>query len=88
MKNYRFKIIGKVQGVYYRVSVQTNAQNSGYSGYVKNMPDGSVQAGVSCEESELEYFIGLLKQGSTYSSVTDIEKEECSELFSGAFEVR
>ena len=88
MKNYKFKITGKVQGVYYRVSVQKNAQNAGFSGYVKNMPDGSVQAGVTCDISKLESFINLLHKGSTNSDVTSIEKEECEENFSGSFEVR
>jgi len=88
MKNYRFKITGKVQGVYYRVNVQKHAQSSGYSGYVKNMPDGSVEVGVTCHSSKLEYFTNLLKQGSQYSEVDAVEMQESEELFSGDFEVR
>jgi acylphosphatase len=88
MKNYKFKITGKVQGVYYRVSVQKNAQDAGYCGYVKNMPDGSVEAGVTCHSSKLEYFTNLLKQGSLYSQVDAIEMQEIEELFSGDFEIR
>ena len=88
MKNYKFKITGKVQGVYYRVSVQKSAQSSGYSGYVKNMPDSSVEAGVTCHSSKLEYFTNLLKQGSQYSEVDAVEMQESTEVFSGDFEVR
>lgn len=88
MKNYTFKIIGKVQGVYYRANVQKKALNSGYSGYVKNMPDGSVEAGVTCHSSKLEYFINLLKQGSQFSEVDSVEMHESQELFIGDFEVR
>ncbi|WP_373034827.1 acylphosphatase [Sulfurimonas sp.] len=88
MKNYRFKITGKVQGVYYRVSVQKNAKAAGYSGYVKNMPDGSVEAGVTCHASKLEYFITLLKKGSQYSKVDAVEIEESNEQFIEGFEVR
>ncbi|WP_372998283.1 acylphosphatase [Sulfurimonas sp.] len=88
MKNYKFKITGKVQGVYYRASVQKKALNAGYSGYVRNMPDGSVEAGVTCHSSKLEYFINLLKQGSEYSEVDAVEMQESEELFSEKFEVR
>ncbi|EDZ61173.1 Acylphosphatase [Sulfurimonas gotlandica GD1] len=88
MKNYKFKITGKVQGVYYRASVQKKAQNAGYSGYIKNMPDGSVEACVTCHTSKLEYFMNLLKQGSADSEVNAIERSECDENFSEDFEVR
>ncbi|NOR58403.1 MAG: acylphosphatase [Sulfurimonas sp.] len=88
MKNYKFKITGKVQGVYYRVSIQKNAQSSGYNGYVKNMSDGSVEAGVTCHSSKLEYFTNLLKQGSQYSEVDAVKMQESEEVFSGDFEVR
>ena len=88
MKNYKFKITGKVQGVYYRVSVQKNAQAAGYCGYVKNMPDGSVEAGVTCHSSKVEYFITLLKKGSQYSEVKTVEIQESDELFIDGFDVR
>ena len=88
MKNYKFKITGKVQGVYYRANVQKKALDAGYSGYVKNMPDGSVEAGVTCHSSKVEYFTNLLKQGSQYSEVNAVEMQECNELFAESFEVR
>jgi len=88
MKNYKFIINGKVQGVYYRVSVQKNALCYGYSGYVKNLLNGSVEAGVTCKESQYDDFIKILKQGSTFSNVASIESKECDEKFSEDFEVR
>lgn len=88
MKSYRFIINGKVQGVYYRANVQNNAQNSGYSGYVKNLPDGAVEAAVTCEYSQLDGFINILKQGSRYSDVTKIKQFECNETFNGEFQRR
>ena len=69
MKNYKFIIIGKVQGVYYRVNVKANASADGYKGYVKNLSDGNVEACVSCKESKLEGFIKILKTGSPNSVV-------------------
>ena len=64
MKNYRFIISGKVQGVYYRVSIKNSALKSNYKGYVKNLPDGNVEAGVTCEESKLNDFIEIKNLGA------------------------
>jgi acylphosphatase len=88
MKSYKFTISGKVQGVYYRVSVKNKALSYGYSGYVKNMSDGTVEACVTCHDSQLDNFCHILKKGSTFSNVTSITHLECDEFFSGKFEVR
>jgi len=81
-------ISGRVQGVYYRANVAKNANSTGFSGYVKNLNDGSVEVCVSCEKSDLEVFKRILKRGSPASSVTSIEEHLCSEVFSAGFEVR
>jgi acylphosphatase len=88
MKSYKFIVIGKVQGVYYRVSVQNNALNSNYKGYVKNLSDGAVEACVSCLEAELPSFIKILQTGSKFSNVADIQQFECDKRFTNLFEVR
>ena len=88
MKSYKFIISGKEQGVYYRVSVKNNALKSNYKGYVKNLTDGTVEAGVTCKESHIHDFIEILKQGSKSSNVTNIEQSEHNEVFNNTFEVR
>ena len=88
MHSYRFLVSGRVQGVYYRANVAKNAKKSGFSGYVKNLDDGRVEAVVTCELSELETFKNILKKGSPLSKVTSLEEHPCSENFSGPFEVR
>lgn len=88
MKSYRFIISGEVQGVWYRRNVQRNARNGGFSGYVRNLPDGRVEAVVTCDETKLSEFIALLREGSPMSSVTAIEQTESDVHFDGGFEVR
>ena len=88
MQSYKFFVSGRVQGVYYRANVAKNAKKEGYSGYVKNLEDGRVEACVSCDISEIETFKSILKKGSPISKVTSIEEITCSEVFSGMFEVR
>jgi len=88
MKSYKFFVSGRVQGVYYRANVAKNAKKAGFKGYVKNLEDGRVEAGVSCEEHELEVFRSILKKGSPLSKVTHIEELKTDEHFSNDFEVR
>jgi len=88
MKSYRFFVSGRVQGVFYRANVAENAQNEGFSGYVRNLEDGRVEAAVSCREEDLLRFKGLLEKGSPKSRVEAIEEELIDELFNGGFEIR
>ncbi|KAF1708787.1 acylphosphatase [Pseudoxanthomonas kalamensis DSM 18571] len=39
----RFIVVGRVQGVYYRVSTRKQALRLGLRGYAKNLADGSVE---------------------------------------------
>ena len=89
MKSYRFVVHGKVQGVYYRKTINENATLVGFNGYVKNLPDGSVEACITCKDDlELKQFRKILKKGSMASSVQSLEKFEIDEVFSNGFEIR
>ncbi len=88
MQSYQFIISGKVQGVWYRKTVCENAQKKGFSGYVKNLDNGMVEAGAALEDDDFAYFIEILENGSPGSRVDNIEQYQCNEEFSGEFEVR
>ena len=88
MKSYRFIVSGRVQGVWYRASVQKNAQKLDLSGYIKNLDDGSVEAVVSCTEERLEEFKAVLKKGSPLSRVKSIMRSEVNGIFDGRFSIR
>lgn len=88
MKSYKFLISGQVQGVWYRRSVQQRAVDEMFSGYVKNLPDGRVEAVVTCKETRLSEFIAILWEGSPTSMVEAIEERPMDALFSGAFEIK
>lgn len=89
MRSRRYSVCGKVQGVWYRATLQKNAASSGFFGYVKNMPDGSVEAAVSCEDDAcFERFERLLWQGSPLSRVEAVTYEVIDVFFTDGFEVR
>jgi len=88
MQSYKFFVSGRVQGVYYRAYVAKSAQSEGFSGYVKNLDDGRVEAAVSCDENRLALFRKILDIGSPASSVAMVEEQLTDEEFSGEFEIR
>ena len=44
MVQVRVKFYGIVQGVFFRANTKRKAREMGINGYVRNMPDGSVEA--------------------------------------------
>lgn len=77
------KVLGHVQGVGYRYYCHRAAQKLGLTGWVKNMPDGSVEAYVEGERGDIESLIVELKLGPPSSSVSDVQVK--FEKFSGEF---
>jgi acylphosphatase len=86
---YRFLVSGRVQGVWYRKFISENAKKNGFRGYVKNLPDGRVEAVANIEnEKRLKEFIEILKEGSPYSVVENIEYEQIPDVEFSDFEIR
>lgn len=67
-----YKIEGLVQGVFYRVSAQREAQRLGLTGFVRNEADGSVFA-VACGHADaLMAFEAWLWKGPDKAHVTKV----------------
>ncbi|PSO44411.1 MAG: acylphosphatase, partial [Parcubacteria group bacterium QH_9_35_7] len=69
-KHYKIIISGRVQGVFYRKNTKQKAQKLGLTGYVKNMPDGTVKIEVEGEEEKLEKLTEWCHQGSPAANVS------------------
>jgi len=83
-------IQGVVQGVGYRFFAIQKARDYGLTGYVQNLPDGSVFVVAEGEKGLLDDFINELKIGPRASKVTKIdvkfsEKEKGYKNFSVKF---
>jgi len=87
--SYLCIISGKVQGVGYRASIQKMAAKAGFHGYVKNLGNGDVEAGVTIfDENQLAQFLAILKQGSSYSVVDNINYKKIETLLCNGFNIK
>ena len=87
----RFRIVGKVQGVYFRHSTREQAQRLGIAGYAQNLPDGSVDVLAHGTAQAVEEILRWLQHGPRSARVDRVEEVPVdSEQFFGSlpFEVR
>ncbi|MFP4367599.1 MAG: acylphosphatase [Bacteroidales bacterium] len=88
MKRLKMKITGRVQGVAFRHYAQTKASQNGVKGYVKNMPDGSVEIEAEGDEKALDGFVSWCHQGPDAARVEDIKVQEIPVKNDKSFNIR
>jgi len=90
MESYRIIISGKVQHVYYRKFVTQALQRLSVQGYVRNLPDGTVEVVARIYDDEITRVTEALHQGSPLSQVTDVDVSVIDEddIIYDGFEIR
>ncbi len=68
-------ISGKVQGVFYRVNTKRMADKLGVKGWIRNLPDGRVEAVFEGDEEAVKRLISWCWIGPPGAKVTNIEVE-------------
>ena len=76
-------ISGKVQGVFFRSRIMERAHTLGVTGWVKNLPDGRVEAVFEGEKDAVEEMVNFCKIGPSRSLVEDIEIQ--LEVYTGEY---
>ena len=66
-------ISGRVQGVFYRVNTVKEAHQRGVTGWVRNLPDGRVEAVFEGEKRLIDEMIKWCRKGPSYANVTNVE---------------
>jgi acylphosphatase len=66
-------ISGEVQGVWFRASTKKKADELGITGWVRNTPDGKVEAVFEGDENQLNIMIKWCHQGPPLSKVEKVE---------------
>lgn len=67
---------GHVQGVFFRAWTKEQAEQLGIHGWVRNCPDGSVEAHLEGEEDEVRQLIERLGEGPPSAEVSKVDVEE------------
>jgi acylphosphatase len=77
-------ITGRVQGVAFRADTRWSAQQIGVSGWVRNRPDGSVEAVIEGERKRVEEMLAWCRRGPALARVDEMKLEW--EPYTGEFE--
>ena len=82
------RVTGRVQGVFFRVWTMEQADALGVSGWVRNCPDGSVEALLSGEEASVAEMIERMRRGPPGAKVERLAEESIEGSDSGGFAIR
>lgn len=89
MRELHAIIIGKVQGVWFRAWTRDTAHEMGVTGWVRNRPDGNVEAVGQADEELLKQFLEKLHDGPPLARVVKIDSTwRKAETEFSSFEVR
>ena len=76
MERRHIFIYGFVQGVGFRFAVERAASARGVSGWVRNRPDGAVEAVFEGEREDVEALVEFCRRGPRGAEVERVEVEE------------
>ena len=88
MPTFHLLIIGRVQGVFYRVSAKKMAEIIGITGWIRNTKNGHVESLITGEDEQLEKFKTWCKQGPANAEVVSLTEKRCADIFFKEFEIR
>jgi acylphosphatase len=77
-------VTGRVQGVWYRESCATIARSAGVNGWIRNLPDGRVEAWFEGGRSAVDGVLSWCRHGPRRADVTGLILED--RAVSGAVE--
>ena len=66
-------VSGQVQGVFFRYEARRRAESEGLAGWVRNLPDGRVEAVFEGAEEAVERMVRWCRQGPSGAEVDQVE---------------
>jgi len=73
MKRAQVIVRGHVQGVSFRAEARDRARSLGLGGWVRNTPEGSVEAVFEGEDERVDSMVGWCRRGPSGAHVEDVE---------------
>lgn len=83
MKTHRLRIHGRVQGVWFRESMRVEAERLNVAGWVRNTPDGAVEAVIQGPASAVEALIEWTHTGPPLARVDRVDIGEADGQYKG-----
>ena len=83
MKTHHLRIHGRVQGVWFRESMRLEAERLNVAGWVRNTPDGTVEAVVQGPIAAVDAMIEWAHSGPPLARVDRVEVGEAHGQYSG-----
>ena len=83
MKTHHLRIHGRVQGVWFRESMRVEAERLNVAGWVRNTPDGAVEAVIQGEPAAVESLIAWARSGPPLARVERVEISEAQGHYQG-----
>lgn len=84
----RCRVRGRVQGVFFRASTRSQAVALGVNGWVRNLPDGSVELTACGAAAAVEALRDWLWTGPPGAQVTDVRCDAIAPQSFAEFSVR
>ena len=84
MTRSRFRVTGRVQGVGFRSWTGRTARALGLAGWVRNLPDGSVELEAQGSDERMDALREALWKGPMFAKVTEVEEQALNELIVNA----
>jgi acylphosphatase len=80
-------VSGDVQGVGFRQYIRYQARKLNIKGWVKNLPEGKVEAVFTGSSESVEKMIEFSRKGPVLADVNNVEIEELPDLKFDSFEI-
>jgi acylphosphatase len=82
------RVTGRVQGVFFRAWAAEQARALGVTGWIRNAPDGSVEAHLEGEKWSVQHLVDLFHRGPPSAQVAKVAVEDAEPDGADRFEVR
>jgi acylphosphatase len=84
----RVVVHGRVQGVFFRDSCRREARAAGVGGWVRNRPDGTVEAVFEGDDAAVERMVGWMRKGPSRAEVERAEVHDEGPEGLSTFDIR
>ncbi len=83
----RVVVSGRVQGVFFRTTCAAKARRRSLSGWVRNLPDGRVEAVFEGTSELVEEMVAWCRRGPDLARVGDVETVALEPVGGSGFEI-